>query len=153
MILTLIRDAGPWAWWIFGIALLVAEIALPGNFLVWVGIAGLLTGVLSNLFWETNWWVWQVQWLIFAALSALSLYLGRTWLRRSRRYQSDEPTLSQRGESLVGRTVDLIDPIHNGRGRVKIGDSIWMVTGPDLPAGSRVRIVASDGGDLRVEAG
>jgi inner membrane protein len=152
MILTLIKDAGPWAWWIFGIVLLVAEIAVPGNFLVWVGIAGLLTGLLSNLLWETSWWVWEVQWLTFAALAALSLWIGRNWLHRNRD-RTDEPTLNQRGASLVGRTADLIDPIHNGRGRVKIGDTIWMVTGPDLPAGSRVRVVASDGSDLRVEAG
>lgn len=151
MILSLIKDAGPWAWWILGIALLVAEIGVPGNFLVWVGIAGLLTGLLSNLFWETSWWVWEVQWLTFAALSALSLYLGRSLLHRSR-HQSDEPTLNQRGASLVGRTADLIEPLHNGRGRVKIGDTIWIVTGPDLPAGSKVKVVASDGRDLRVEA-
>lgn len=152
MILALIKDAGPWSWWILGIALLVAEIVVPGNFLVWVGIAGLLTGLLSNLFWETNWWVWEVQWLTFAALSALSLFFGRRWLHRSR-YQSDEPTLNQRGASLVGRTADLIDPIHNGRGRAKIGDTIWTVTGPDLPAGMKVRVVASEGSNLRVEAG
>jgi len=152
MILALIKDAGPWAWWILGIILLVAEIVVPGNFLVWVGIAGLLTGLLSNLFWETSWWVWEAQWLTFAALSALSLWIGRKWLHR-RRGLTDEPTLNDRGASLVGRTADLIDPIHNGRGRAKIGDTVWMVTGPDLPAGSRVRIVASDGSDLRVEAG
>lgn len=150
MILQLIKDAGPWAWWILGIALLVAEIAVPGNFLVWVGIAGILTGVLSNLLWETSWWVWEVQWLSFAALSGLSLWLGRQWLHRSHR-QSEEPTLNQRGASLVGRTADLIEPLHNGRGRVKIGDTIWIVAGPDLPAGSKVKVVASEGSDLRVE--
>lgn len=152
MILTLIKEAGPWAWWILGIVLLVAEIAVPGNVLVWVGVAGLATGLLSNLFWDTNWWVWEVQWLTFAAISALSLWLGRRLLNRSRN-QSDEPTLNQRGASLVGRTADLIEPLHNGRGRVKIGDTIWIVSGPDLPAGSRVRIVASNGSDLKVEAG
>lgn len=152
MILTLIRDAGPWAWWIFGIVLLVAEIVVPGNFLVWVGIAGLLTGLLSNLFWTTGWWVWEVQWLTFAALSALSLWLGRQMLRRNRAL-TDQPTLNDRGASLVGRTADLIEPIHNGRGRVKIGDTIWIVNGPDLPAGARVRVVASNGSDLKVEAG
>jgi inner membrane protein len=93
-----------------------------------------------------------VQWLVFAAISAISLWLGRSWLNRSRN-QSDEPTLNQRGASLIGRTADLIDPIHNGRGRVKIGDTFWMVSGPDLPAGSRVKVVASDGSDLKVEAG
>ena len=152
MILTLIKDAGPWAWRILGIVLLVAEIVVPGNFLVWVGIAGLLTGLFSNLFWETSWWVWEVQWLTFAALSALSLWLGRQLLHRNR-LSTDQPTLNDRGASLVGRTADLIEPIHNGRGRVKIGDTIWIVNGPDLPAGARVRVVASNGSDLKVEAG
>jgi membrane protein implicated in regulation of membrane protease activity len=152
MILTLIKDAGPWAWWILGIALLVAEIAVPGNVLVWVGVAGLATGLLSNLFWETGWWVWEVQWLTFAALSVLSLWLSRRWLNRGRG-RSDQPTLNQRGASLVGRTADLIEPLHNGRGRVKIGDTIWIVSGPELPAGSKVRVVASNGSDLMVEAG
>ena len=152
MIVTFIRDAGPWAWWVLGIALLVAEIAVPGNVLVWIGVAGLATGVLSNLFWDMGWWVWEVQWLVFAALAGLSLYLGRQWLNRNRG-QSDEPNLNQRGASLVGRTADLIDPIHNGRGKVKIGDTIWIVSGPDLPLGTRVRVVSSDGSDLRVEAG
>ena len=120
MILSFIRDAGPWAWWILGIVLLVAEIVVPGNVLVWVGIAGLLTGLLSNLFWETGWWVWETQWLVFAALSGLSLWIGRSWLNRNRGL-TDEPTLNNRGASLIGRTADLIDPIHNGRGRVKFG--------------------------------
>ncbi|MBX9455649.1 MAG: NfeD family protein [Rhizobium sp.] len=151
MIVTLIKEAGPWAWWILGIVLLVAEIVVPGNVLVWVGVAGLATGLLSNMFWETGWWVWEVQWLTFAALAVLSLWLGRRWLNRSRN-QSEEPTLNNRGASLIGRTADLIDPIHNGRGRIKIGDTIWIVNGPDLPAGSRVRVLSNDGSDLKVEA-
>ncbi|MGV3548579.1 NfeD family protein [Rhizobium sp.] len=152
MILTLIKDMGPWAWWVFGIVLLVAEIAVPGNVLVWVGVAGLATGLLSNLFWESSWWVWEVQWLTFAALSALSLFASRRWLKR-RHHLSDQPTLNDRGASLIGRTADLIEPMHNGRGRAKIGDTIWIVNGPDLPAGSRVRVIGSNGSDLMVEAG
>jgi membrane protein implicated in regulation of membrane protease activity len=152
MILTLIKDAGPWAWWILGIVLLVAEIAVPGNVLVWVGVAGLATGLLSNLFWETSWWVWEVQWLTFAALTVLTLWISRGWLFHGPN-ESDEPTLNNRGASLIGRTADLIEPLHNGRGRVKIGDTIWIVSGPELPAGSKVRVVASNGSNLMVEAG
>lgn len=150
MIASLIREAGPWAWWIFGIALLVAEVVVPGNFLIWVGIAGVATGLLSNLLWQTSWWTWEVQWLVFALLSAVSLFVGRTWLLRSGNI-SDEPTLNDRGASLIGRTADLIDPIVNGHGRVRIGDTIWMVNGPDLPSGTKVRVVSSHGSGLKVE--
>ena len=45
----------------------------------------------------------------------------------------------------------LDSPIVDGRGRVKIGDAFWTAHGPDLPAGTRVRVLAADGGALRVE--
>lgn len=151
MIMHYIHQAGPWAWWIAGIVLLVAEVVLPGNFLFWVGIAGVITGLLSSLFWETSWWTWQVQWLVFAVLSAISLFVGRTWLVRSGA-RSEEPTLNDRGASLIGRTTELTDPIVNGRGRVRIGDAFWTVSGPDLPAGVKVKVVGSQGSGLKVEA-
>jgi inner membrane protein len=90
-----------------------------------------------------------VQWLVFAALSTISLFIGRSWLRRSGNH-SEEPTLNNRGASLVGRTADLIDPITNGRGRVKIGDTVWIVVGPDMPVGTKVRVTGSMGNDLEV---
>jgi membrane protein implicated in regulation of membrane protease activity len=34
---------------------------------------------------------------------------------------------------------------------VRIADTTWQVTGPDLPAGSAVRVVGSDGIVLSVE--
>lgn len=151
MIFNMIREFGAWSWLIFGVILLVAEILLPGNFLVWVGIAGVITGGISLLLWETSWWVWEFQWLTFAVLSAISVFVGRRWLIRSDA-SSEEPTLNDRGASLIGRTADLIDPIANGHGRVKIGDTIWMVTGPDLPAGAKVKVTGSHGSGLIVEA-
>lgn len=150
MILNLIREAGPWAWWIAGAIIMVAEIAVPGNVLIWIGLAALVTGLLSNLFWETGWWLWQVQWLIFAALAIVSVYFGRRWVKYSGS-TTDEPTLNMRGASMVGRTADLIDPIVNGHGRVRVGDTQWLVEGPDLPSGTKVRITASVGSSLKVE--
>lgn len=151
MILELIRNLGVWSWLIFGIVLLVAELLLPGNFLVWVGIAGIITGGLSLLFADSSWWIWQSQWIVFAVLSMISVFIGRRWLVRSNA-ASDEPTLNQRSASLIGRTANLIDPIVNGHGRVKIGDTVWMVNGPDLPVGAKVRVIGGHGSDLRVEA-
>ena len=50
----------------------------------------------------------------------------------------------------IGQCYDLIDPIVNGRGSVKIGDSIWRVEGPELPKGARVRVLGADGTLLKV---
>jgi membrane protein implicated in regulation of membrane protease activity len=63
---------------------------------------------------------------------------------------SERPLLNERAVRHIGESHDLIDPIANGRGSVKIGDSIWRVTGPELPSGARVTIVGADGTLLKV---
>jgi membrane protein implicated in regulation of membrane protease activity len=43
-------------------------------------------------------------------------------------------------------------PIVDGVGTIRIDDTVWRVSGPDCPAGSRVKISRADGADLMVEA-
>ena len=45
-----------------------------------------------------------------------------------------------------------VEGIVDGRGRLKIGDAFWRAEGPDLPQGTRVRVVAVDGTAVQVEA-
>ena len=52
----------------------------------------------------------------------------------------------------VGRRIGLVAPIVNGRGRAKLGDSSWTVTGPELPAGEIVEVVGVDGVVLEVRS-
>ena len=61
--------------------------------------------------------------------------------------------MNRRTAALVGQVVSLERAIVDGRGRVQIADAYWEVTGPDLPAGTRVRIVGGDAMTLQVEAG
>ena len=150
MIARIFAELGPWTWWVVGMVLLAAELAVPGVFLVWIGLGALLTGVLSLLFWETAIWGWQVQMLVFAAFSVAAILVGRR-LIDTRGGVSDEPLLNQRTASLVGRTATLREPIVNGRGRIHLDDTTWPVVGPETLAGTTVRVVESSGRDLRVE--
>lgn len=150
MIRSLVAELGPWTWWLLGLVLLAAELLLPGVFLVWIGIGAIVTGALSLVLWESSFWGWQLQLLVFASLALAATLLGRRFLS-SGRDVSDEPLLNQRGASLVGRTATLKEPIVEGRGRIHLDDTYWSVMGPDIPAGTRVRVTASNGRDLTVE--
>jgi membrane protein implicated in regulation of membrane protease activity len=146
----IITELGPWSWWVLGMLLLAAELLMPGVFLVWIGLAAIATGALSLLLWDLSIWSWQVQALVFAAAAVVFTLAGRRHFGRAD-IGSDQPLLNQRGASLVGRTATLAEPIRESRGRIRLDDTIWIVSGPDLPTGTQVRVTASNGRDLTVE--
>jgi membrane protein implicated in regulation of membrane protease activity len=91
-----------------------------------------------------------VQALAFAVLSFLAI----KYLRLRANGQdavTDQPALNRRAQQLVGRVVPLMDAIVDGHGRVQIADAFWDVEGPDLPTGTRVRIVGARGMTLLVQ--
>ena len=95
---------------------------------------------------------WQVQIIGFAILAVLFALFGR---RINARFglAPEKATLNQRGKQYIGQTYVLADDLKNGQGRVKIGDTFWLVRGPDgLKAGSSVKVLDADGTVLVVEA-
>ncbi|MDI6027294.1 NfeD family protein [Corticibacterium sp. UT-5YL-CI-8] len=142
MIYDLILELGPWSWMLLGLVLLVLEIFMPGVFLLWVGIAALITGALSLALAGTAFWGWQVQVIVFLVLALIAAFAGRT-ITANRKDTSDQPFLNRRSAQMVGRTATLTEPIREGRGRIQLGDTMWRVAGPDLPAGARVRVVSA----------
>lgn len=150
MIGMILQEVGPWSWWILGMVLLGAEILVPGVFLVWVGLASIAVGALSLALWGAGYWPWEVQFVVFAALSVVFVLAGRRFYAHADK-ESDEPLLNQRGATLIGRIGTLGEPVVDGRGRLKVDDSFWPVRGPDLPAGSRVKISGVDGSVLLVD--
>jgi len=45
----------------------------------------------------------------------------------------------------------VVEPIANGHGRVKVGDSVWNARGMDAAMGANVRVIGADGAVLLVE--
>lgn len=152
MIEHVVAELGPWNWMLLGFVLLAAEILAPGVFLLWIGIAAILTGALSLQLWDLPVWSWQVQVLVFLALSLISAYVAKRLMDSRRNEETDQPLLNRRREQLVGRTATLEEAIENGFGRIRLDDTLWRVSGPELPAGTRVRVASVDAGTLRVEA-
>ena len=136
-----------WDWLALGTVLLILEVFGAGGYLLWTGIAAALVGVLMYLFPELP-WAWQF--LLFGCLSILTAVLW--WQRQKAAAKpSDQPGLNQRGSEFVGRTFALHEAIVGGRGKIKAGDTVWIVSGNDLPAGSQIRVTGQEGVLLKVE--
>lgn len=137
---------GAWNWLILAVALLILETVLPGVHLLWFGIAAAIIGAVAL----TTGIVWQWQVLSFVLLSVAVVF----WVRRFVRPDvtiSDLPDLNVRGQQYVGRAVVVEQAIENGRGRVRVGDTLWSAEGPDAPAGTRVTVTGARGTVLVVE--
>ena len=141
-----IASLGGWSWIILGVVLLAIEIVAPGSFILWLGIAALVTGILAFVLALA----WQTQLILYAVLAVLAV-AGWWFYSGGRRARGPEPVLHRRSEMYVGRVFTLDEPVSGGQGRVHIEDTVWRVTGPDLPAGTTVRIAAAEGAVLRVE--
>ena len=145
MIASWIAGLGAWAWIILGVVLIGLELAAPGIFLLWLGLAALATGLIDAAVGLS----WQASTLVFAVLSVAAVLLGRAVSRPA--VHRDSATLNRRDEALVGRVFTLEAPLAGGEGRIRVDDSSWRVTGPDLPPGASVRVVRVDGTTLVVE--
>lgn len=138
---------GFWNWFIAGGILLLLELIAPGTFMMWLGLSALAVGVISL----TGLLSWQAQLIAFAVFVTVSIPLWRKFARRVEQPE-DQPFLNRRADALVGRTFTLERPIVDGTGTVRIGDTVWRVTGPDTPAGSRIKVTRADAATLVVEA-
>src|ERR1700761_9150594 len=90
---------GTWNWLIFGVVLMALELIAPGVFLFWLGLAALLTGLLSFAFTLS----WQTQILMFAVFAAVAVPVWRRLARGSAAANTDKPFLNKRADALVGR--------------------------------------------------
>ena len=136
-----------WHWWIAGVGLIALEILAPGTFFMWLGVAAGITGLA--LFFVPS-LTWEIQVLSFSVLAVISIIVGRkVW--QPGKMVSEQPGLNRRGEQNIGRVVKLVEPIANGRGKVRIGDTQWLVSGDDLPIGTEVRVTGINSTVLQVE--
>jgi membrane protein implicated in regulation of membrane protease activity len=134
-----------WVWGIAGLALLAAETVLPGFYLLWVGLAALVVcaAVVAFDLSVTS------QLLLFAVSAIATCVAG--WFVYQRRGADEAVDPNDNAEQMVGSTGEVLEA-SGGRLRVKVRDSIWLADGPDLAAGTRVRVTGQRGTVLKVTA-
>lgn len=142
-----INENSQWLWFILGILLLVGEMIIPGVFLLWLGLAAMVAG-LASLFLPDIGFIGEG--LVFAGLSAVFIYAANRFFYG----ETGEPVdnkLNARASGYVGQSFKVARAIENGRGQVRVGDTLWLASGPDCGEGTTVKVVDADGALLIVE--
>ena len=130
------------------VVLLGLETIVPGVHFVWFGVAAIIVGILGL----ATGLAWQWQLVAFAVLSVASVFIARRYARADAA-PSDLPDLNVRGNQYVGRVVTVEEPIRGGRGKVRVGDTVWQAEGADAPVGTRVKVTGVRDTVLMVEQG
>ncbi len=135
-----------WFWWIVAGVMFLLELLVPAFFFLWFGFAALATGLIV-LFIDMD---WKMQGVTFAVLATICLVISRKFFALTAA-GTDKPNLNQRVQSYIGKSYPLEAAIKNRRGKVRIHDSNWEVSGPDAPAGTWVKVISAEGATLIVE--
>lgn len=137
-----------WHWVTLGFVLMALEIVLPETLFLWFGIAGVATGAV--LFAVDMPTAYQIG--LYGLFAVLSYVPVRIYVRRWQ--QGDlgaAKGLNQRGQSLIGQRVGVTEPVVNGFGAAKVGDSRWRIAcDEDLEAGASAEVIEVVGTTLKV---
>lgn len=131
-----LQPLSAWDWLALGAVLLILEIVGAGGYLLWAGTAAMTVGVLLFALPGLE---SATQLLLFALLCVLT---ATAWWHRQRQAgYTDQPLLNQRGQALIGRVFMVHEAIVDGRGKIKVGDGLWLIQGEDADVGSHVKVI------------
>jgi membrane protein implicated in regulation of membrane protease activity len=133
-----------WHWWVLAGLLLVLELTTRVFFFLWLGFAAAAVGFLLLVFPGIP---GLPQLAVFAILSLIAV---AAWRRHRAAHPGElaEPGPAPRRDL----TFALDNPIVGGSGCTQLEGASWRLSGPDLPAGTRVRVVGVEGDTVVVEA-
>lgn len=137
-----------WHWIVFGIALLIWDMSMGTFFILGLGVAAIIVGVI-DIFVSTSFTVELTIWMI---LSILAIAAWFKWFR-------EEP-VTESGQSnyrldTLGVVMEDIQP--HSRGKVTfdtpvLGNTSWhAISKVDIDQGARVKIVQINGQLIEVE--
>lgn len=131
-----------WFWFILSVALFALEMAVPGVIFMWLAFAGIIVGGLLLAMPDMG---WEIQFILFSVLGIISVLSGRNYLKKNPIISEDE-NLNDRVARYVGKMYTLERALTNGEGKVRIGDSLWLVRGDfDAEVGVAVKVIDTDG--------
>lgn len=130
-----------WAWAIGALLLAIFELHAPGFYLIWVALGAGVTALATFLFALPL----SGQLAAFAAACLASCAAGYFVYRRIISAEPAEHARNVRDRQMVGEHAVVAEPIRNGHGKIRLGDTVWLAEGPNLPEGAAVVVAAMRG--------
>lgn len=138
-----------WIWWLLlAVLLVILEIFVPSAILIWFAVgalAAMVTALIPGLDLP-----WQLG--VFSIASLAGLFIFRPYVKARLGDAEDGREINDFSTNLVGSSGVIVEAIEDGKGRARVGETIWTVTGPDLPVKARIRVVSVDSTRLGVKA-
>jgi membrane protein implicated in regulation of membrane protease activity len=137
-----------WAWIILAGALALAEMVLPGSYLMWIALGAAVTGIAAAV---TGMGM-EGQLAVFTVVTAMSCLGGYHVYRRMGSERDGDIPPNMRRRSMIGAHGTVCEAFVNGSGKVRVGDTVWLADGPDLAVGTPVVVAGVRGTRLAVTA-
>ena len=138
----------PWIWATAAVAIAYVELHAPGFYLIWIGAGAGATAAADAVFGFTL----EGQLLTFAVASTVCCIGGHFVYQYLNRGQPEESQLNRRELQVIGAEGVVCEPLKNGHGKVRLGDSVWLAEGPSLPEGAPIVVKSLRGTTVRVES-
>lgn len=129
-----------------GLLLMIAEMLGAGGFLLGIGAGAFVTGLITLLVPGIG-LIGQL--VIFSVTTCITAFLIWKYFVQ-RQGESQQPNLNNPAAQLVGRTATLTVAIENGRGKIRVNDANWFVTGPELAEGTKVKVTGYEDASLLI---
>jgi hypothetical protein len=130
-----------WIWAAGAIVTAFVEMHAPGFYLIWIALGAAITAVAT---WLAH-LVLEAQLITFAMASACCCVGGHFVYRRATRRAPGNIALNERERQMVGAHAVVAEALTNGQGKIRLGDTVWLAEGPDLPQGAKVVVTAMRG--------
>jgi inner membrane protein len=146
----ILSNLGPFHWWALAVLLVGIEMTMPTQYMLWPGLAAIVTGLLLLIFPGLP----LVGQLVVFAVMAGGLALTAHYWPKGAAEDDARVHLNQRTAGYIGRQAIVAEDFKGARGIVVLDDSRWQaesIDGRPLSSRTVVEIIGSDGALLKVK--
>ncbi len=139
------------AWFTVGLIFAIAELFVPGVYLLWFGFAAFTMGILAHFMALSPIETCVVFSLLAGIYSAIGWWIYTKILKKN---SEKNKYLNDIAGVHIGKVYQLSQDVIDGRAKAKVGDSFWLVETDDeeLKKGDKIQVVGvQDGVILKVK--